>query len=150
MRITYHPQRKKTRTTGGSVLTTKMTNTAYEQTISVKNTRLAPVPRLLVRDQIPVSRDAKIKVTLLEPRALADAKGKLAQLDAGVRALWVPRDDAESAVLKSAASTTPEIDAEAAQGMIEWVCEIDAGATVNISLTWEVSAASTVAWARQY
>ena len=155
IRITYHPLRQKTKSSG-SVLTTKTTSTAYEQAITIKNTRLAPVENLRVRDRIPVSRDARIKVTLVEPKTLAEGnlKNRASTMTATARAgqatlvaRWVPRDEFRDAVPASpAGAVTAEMAADAAQGLLEWVCDIASGATADVILAWDISAPSGVEW----
>ncbi|KAH8115703.1 hypothetical protein DFH11DRAFT_1543173 [Phellopilus nigrolimitatus] len=147
VRITYHPQSKKTKTTGGTVLTTKMKTVTFEQAITVKNNRLTRLPRLLIKDRVHVSRDAKLKVNVLEPKGLsAGGKGKAVTLQNGVAARWVQRggDDVGEAKVSQ-----DESSAESAQGLLEWVCDIEPGATVDVSLVWEVSAPSDTEWVNE-
>jgi hypothetical protein len=160
VRVTYHPQSKKSKTTGGGVLSTKHTLTSFEQGITIKNTRLTQLHRLLVKDQIPVSNDARIKVALVEPKVLAGA-GKSAaagvgvSASKGVRVRWVPKNgennvSAKTASASSAAATAnDELDAESARGMLEWVCEIEPSSNVDLVLGWEVSAPVGLDWGRR-
>lgn len=116
--------------------------TYYEQKITIKNTRLSQLPRLIVKDQIFVSRDARFKVRLLEPRSLSGPqKEGTVNRSVTVRwSSWKAGDDNES---------TADVDMESAQGMLEWNCNIDPGATVDLSLAWEVSAPAGVEWIKQ-
>ena len=157
VRIVYHPQSKKTKTSGGGVLSSKTTSTTFEQIISIKNTRLTTIHRLVVKEQIPVSHDARIKVSLVEPRALATAQktsvsSSGVQVLKGVQVKWVPRGEDTNISAKSIGSLTTsneEIDAESAQGMLEWICEIEPGVGIDLLLGWEVSAPASVGWAKQ-
>ncbi|KAF8319063.1 hypothetical protein DL93DRAFT_2164756 [Clavulina sp. PMI_390] len=89
VRINFHPQTKLSTTTGGTGLSSflaasnpKMTVTAYSQRITIKNTRASTViAKLIVRDRVPVSEDANIKVTLLQPSegALGPVTGLIAK-----------------------------------------------------------------------
>ncbi|KAH8115713.1 hypothetical protein DFH11DRAFT_1301174 [Phellopilus nigrolimitatus] len=147
VRVTYYPQSKKTKTTGGTVLTTKMKTVTFEQAITVKNSRLTRLPRLLIKDHVHVSRDAKIKVTVLEPKGLsAGGKGKAVTFQNGVVARWVQRggDDVGEAKVSQ-----DESSAESAQGLLEWVCDIEPGATVDVNLIWEVSAPPLTEWVNE-
>lgn len=141
-RPSYHPQTKKIRSTGGSIIGTKTKVTYYEQKITIKNTRLSQLPRLIVKDQVFVSRDARFKVRLLEPKSLSGPqKGVTVNRSVTVRwSSWKTWDDSES---------TDDVDMESAQGMLEWNCNIDPGAAVDLSLAWEVSAPVGVEWTKQ-
>lgn len=116
-----------------------------EQKISVKNIRLAPVSKLIVREQIPVSRDAKIKVLLLEPKALQKDKENV--LKEGISVRWTNWKAVENGDLSSLSSEG--LDMESAQGMLEWVCTIEPSSTADLSLSWEISAPAGVEWAKQ-
>ena len=54
----------------GGLLTTRTETITHTLRIKVKNTRTSPLPRLIIRNQIPVSSDERIKVVLLEPKEL--------------------------------------------------------------------------------
>lgn len=142
VRATYHPQTKKIRSTGGNIIGTKTKVTYYEQKIAIKNTRLSQLPRLIVKDQIFVSRDARLKVRLLEPKILSGPQvGGMVNRSVTARwSSWKAEDDSES---------TADVDMESAQGMLEWNCNFDPGATIDLSLAWEVSAPADVDWIKQ-
>ena len=125
-------------------MTTKTATTVFEQVITIKNTRLAPLHDLRVREQIPVSSDARIKVTLLEPKQLTDAGKKTVSVNEGVDVKWAQGDEDE--VDNSPAA--PDVNAETAQGMLEWICDINPGASKDITLSYEVTSPSAVPWAR--
>ena len=140
------------------MLSTKTTCTAFEQGISIKNTRLTTIHRLLLKEQVPVSHDARIKVTLIEPRVLATASKMSAasagvQISKGVRARWLPRNEDSNNMSAKAASAiaaaNEELDAESAHGLMEWICEIEPSSSVDLVLAWEVSAPSGLEWTRQ-
>lgn len=171
VKVTYHPRTKKTRSQGG-LLSSKTTTTAYHQKMTIKNTRSAPVKRLLVRDQVPVSGDQRIKVTLLDPSNIEFAgrntisaatnagntsssltiggeKGlqipKEVQIGRGVSVRWKVSDDE---LTSDAASGVLGLDG-AREGMIEWVCELGAGQTTDVTLSWEVTAPLGMNWGPQ-
>src|SRR5260221_6809121 len=94
----------------GGLLTTRTETTTYTQRITIKNTRAASLPRLIIRDQIPVSSDERIKVVLLEPKELPEAGmdgsktrrgassmnvSKEVTVAKGIRARWFTKDDEE-------------------------------------------------------
>ncbi|KAH8115728.1 hypothetical protein DFH11DRAFT_1507331 [Phellopilus nigrolimitatus] len=147
VRITYHPQSKKTKTTGGTVLTTKMKTVTFEQAITVKNSRLTRLPRLLIKDHVHVSRDAKIKVNVIEPKGLSvgGGRGKAVALQNGVVARWVQRGGDDIGEVRP---YEEESSLESAQGLLEWVCDMEPGATIDVSLVWEVSAPAYTEWVK--
>src|ERR1700761_4023941 len=71
VRVTYNPPSKKINAPTGSILTKSTVTTSHSQRITVKNTRVFPVDKLIIKDQIPISNDARIKVTVTQP-ALPD------------------------------------------------------------------------------
>ena len=145
VRITYHPLSVKTRSTGGTLLSVKTNYTTSEQQITVKNTRLSAIPRLLVKEQVPVSRDAKIKVNIVEPKSLSK-KGGETVLKEGVSVRWASRVADEETPTVS--STTDELDMDSAQGMLEWICDIKPSTSVDLTLSWEISAPNGTIWVR--
>lgn len=110
-----------------------MDNTYFAQNITIQNTRLSSISQLRVSEHVPVSISDKVNVNLLEPNVLVpDSRRKNMQVQDKVRARWVrlngdTQDDSED-----------EVDAENAQGLFEWVCEIEAGKSVDLTLAWEV------------
>ena len=111
----------------------------------MKNTRLSAIPRLLVKEQVPVSRDAKIKVNIVEPKSLSK-KGGETVLKEGVSVRWASRVTDEETPTVS--STTDELDMDSAQGMLEWICNIKPSTSVDLTLSWEISAPSGTIWVR--
>jgi len=84
VKITYHPQRRLVRTDkeGGMPWYSSpksMDVKAYTSRITVKNVWKTPVARLVLRDQIPVSEDERIKLKMVNPSA--DTIGPVAPLD---------------------------------------------------------------------
>jgi hypothetical protein len=145
VKIKYDPIQKKTKSSGGGLsLYTKVDTTTFSQGIRIHNTRLVPIPRLVVRDQVHVSHDAKFKVTVLNPRELV-AMGTVTKPSAnpvstpvagqkGVRVQWALRNEDESG-------------GEAENGIVEWICDVGAGDKLDLILAWEVSGPSGVKWA---
>ncbi|KAG9049795.1 hypothetical protein FS837_009095 [Tulasnella sp. UAMH 9824] len=140
IRITYHPQQKKSRNATGGLLSNKMDVTSYVQRITVKNTRSTAAAPLFIKDQIPVSEDSDFKVLLTEPR-LSKERPEV-PVASGVKAHWAPRDSDREDDDKAANAGTEE------EGIIEWICDIPAGKTQELSLAWEVSGPAGKNWVR--
>lgn len=141
IKVTYDPAQKKAKTTGAWT-GAKVDTTIFTQRCTIKNTRQTPLRRLTLKDQVPVSEDNTIKVTVLEPSSLTTAiKGTLKDLKdvvvpkGGVSVRWVQKNEEGAG-------------GGADDGIVEWVYEeMKAGATVSTVLSWEVSAPSGVQWA---
>ncbi|KIO30855.1 hypothetical protein M407DRAFT_20177 [Tulasnella calospora MUT 4182] len=140
IRITYHPQQKKSKSATGGLLSNKIDVTSYVQRITVKNTRATAATPLFIKDQIPVSEDSDFKVLLTEPR-LTKERPEVA-VASGVKAHWAPRDSDREDDDKTANAGTEE------DGFIEWICDIPAGKTQELSLAWEVSGPAGKNWVR--
>ena len=153
VKVTYHPVTKKTRSQGG-LLSASTVTTSSLQKITIKNVRSAPIRRLLVREQIPVSSDQRLKVALVEPADLDFAgrntinastsstgeKPKELKIGKGVSVRWKV-SEAELAD----ESSTPGADG-AREGILEWVCELGAGQSTDLTLAWDVTAPSGLNW----
>ena len=159
IKVTYHPRTKKTRSQGG-FLTLFTVTTASHQKITVKNNRSSTIPRLLVQEQIPVSHDERLKVTLIEPAAIefpnrntinaASLKGDRAflapvKLSNGVSVRWKVNDDEDG---EAEAEGTAGADG-ARGGILEWICEIGPGQSTELDLAWEVNAPASLNWGPQ-
>ena len=75
VKVIYHPRITKTKQTGlgtplGINIGNKTCTTTYEQNITIRNSRSMRIGRLIMKDQIPVSRDESIKVVISEPKEL--------------------------------------------------------------------------------
>ena len=160
IKVTYHPRTKKTRSQGG-LLTTRTISTASHQKITIKNNRSTTIPRLLVREQIPVSRDERLKVTLIEPAAIefpnrsttaaTSLKGdkilsvlRPVKLSNGVSVRWKVNDDEDEAEAEGTAGADG-----AREGMLEWICEIGSGQSTELNLAWDVTAPAALNWGPQ-
>ncbi|KAG8990319.1 hypothetical protein FRB90_001807 [Tulasnella sp. 427] len=142
IRITYHPQQKKSKNATGGLLSSKIDVTAYTQRITIKNTRSTATAPLFVKDQIPVSEESDFKVLLTEPR-LSKERPEVPVAN-GVKAHWAPRDsDREEDDHKEANAGTED------DGIVEWICDIPPGKTQELSLAWEISGPTGKQWVRQ-
>lgn len=157
VKVTYHPRTKKSRSQGG-LLVSRTVTTAFHQKVTVKNTRGTPINRLLVRDQIPISSDQRLKVSIIEPSGLefpgrntitSGGSGekitlpKELKIAKGVSVRWKVGDDEVS-------DTASTLGADGArEGILEWVCDIDAGKTTELNLAWDVNTPTGLNWGPQ-
>jgi uncharacterized protein (TIGR02231 family) len=161
IKVTYHPRTKKTRSQGG-LLSSRTITTASHQKITIKNNRGSTIPRLLVREQIPVSNDERLKVTLIEPASIefpnrntisaTSSKNdkalsvlKPVKLSKTVSVRWKLNDDDDA---EAEAESTAGADG-AREGILEWICEIGSGQSTDLNLAWDVVAPSGLNWGPQ-
>ncbi|KZV96559.1 hypothetical protein EXIGLDRAFT_833529 [Exidia glandulosa HHB12029] len=131
VRVTYHPQSKHLKQATGSLFASaKTSTTSFSQRISVKNTRRATVKKLVVRDQVPVSQDGRIKVAVIEPKDIPGSVGA----SEGVRARWALKNEENPA------------EGETGDGMLEWVCTVPAGGNVDLNFSWDVTVPVGLQW----
>ena len=143
VRVMYHPQSKKSKSAGSYMLASKTMGTSFRQRTTIKNTRSTALHKLVLTDQVPVSDDARIKVNVLEPTDLQIGKNaKETQVRPGVKARWAQKN--------ANARTMEEGGGEAGLGIVQWICEIGPGASVDIDLAWDVVVPAGVEWIRRY
>lgn len=134
VRVTYHPKTKKMKTIG-SLLSTKSESTCFTQKITVQNTRLGRIPRLHVREQVLVSTSDKVRINLLDPKALIEPSHQASALShKGIRVRWI-RSDGRSHIISEEDDSVEVLNMEGAQGLSE--CEIGPGESVGLVLAWE-------------
>ncbi|KAF8319062.1 hypothetical protein DL93DRAFT_2164755 [Clavulina sp. PMI_390] len=158
VRITFHPQSRVSSTTGGTGLSsflaansTKTTVTAYKQRITIKNTRASSaISRLVVQDRVPVSEDANIKVTLLQPSetALGPVTGLLAKDSSTAGSAKEPQlvDQISKDVMARWAQKEEEGSGSGGargDGVIEWIVT-DLKDSVDLHLAFDVARPSDV------
>ncbi|KAG8893271.1 hypothetical protein FRC00_010738, partial [Tulasnella sp. 408] len=171
IRITYHPLSKVARNSSGGLLSSKHDISSYTQRITVKNTRTTAVSPLFVKDQIPVSINSAYKVNLNEPQELGAPKDrKEVSVATGVKARWARHGasdgdiDAEEKEKETAAGTSkfstvskkalsdsasdPGVSGVEEEGVVEWVCTLDGGKGVDLTLAWDIVAPAGQPWVR--
>ena len=139
-------------------MSSKSSVTSYRQRITIKHARATSIARLVVKDHVPLSEDARIKVVVTQPPekalgpavpssspALASssigpggAKGvdtRIAQVHKNVVARWAQKDE------ENGGSGGSKED-----GVLEWI-GTDIKDTLDIELAYEIVAPADVPWA---
>jgi len=169
VRVTYHPQTKKISNPTGGFISAARVSTTFHQSISVKNARPLPLSRLVVKDQVPISTHAQIRVTVFDPQlpevhsskagggtikassaanasAGSSSASALKEVVVGgngdVRARWA-RTSEESEGMNVAGSNGGDVNTE---GLMEWICRVDANSAVDLKLGWEVNVPKGFKW----
>jgi hypothetical protein len=126
----------------------------------VKNLRKTPLTRLVLKDQIPVSEDERIKVKMINPSA--DAIGPVSPPESrsiGDKSKPGARASGEAVIDPVWAKVKPGIRARWAQksernggtggsredGIVEWWCE-DVIGELDVELAWEVESSHDVVY----
>jgi hypothetical protein len=126
-----------------------------------------------VRDQIPVSGDQRIRVSLVEPSQIEfigrnnignSTSGSISKLSSASEKLMIPKEVkiSKSVSVRWRVNEEDELAADgpqnasgltgadgAREGMLEWICEILNGQSVDLTLAWEVSSPSGLNWGPQ-
>jgi len=145
IRITYHPAIRKASQAGGFAFFADFNKTksqSHIQRVTIHNSKPVAVSRVHIFDQIPVSEDERIKVSLVSPaltvpgseEATLSGNKKIAQLvqvQKGVSAQWHGEHGDEDLALGK-------------DGKIKWVCELATQERLTLSLEYEVSAPAGV------
>ncbi|KAF8901316.1 hypothetical protein CPB84DRAFT_1679836 [Gymnopilus junonius] len=131
IRIVYHARDAKAAKSG---FYTKSSNITYSQRITIHNSKPAAISELTIIDQIPVSEDSQVAVTLKSPRlALPNSLPGEAKttpssvVEAGVTASWYDSNN------------SGDIAALGKDGKLKWVCALASQKKLNLLLQWEVS-----------
>lgn len=100
---------------------------------------------MILKDQVPVSEDARFKVNVLDPRELVTlgtvsknsntSTGESVAVAGlrGVRVRWAQKNEDGSG-------------GDAGNGVVEWICDVGASSKFDITLSWEVNAPGGVKW----
>lgn len=117
--------------------------TTHTQRVSIKNTRNTKISPLILRDNVPLSEDASIKVLVHVPKELGESKGRReVNVAAGIKARWALKEDPGNEFGTTTAGGVED------DGVVEWVCEVDTGKTVDLALVWDVIAPAGLAWSQ--
>lgn len=85
-----------------------------------------------MKDIVPLSSDARVKVILRKPKGLAEAKdGVLVDLQNGLKVGWEKLVDGKGGEK---------------EGKFQWLWKVDAGAKVSLEAEWEIKATGDMAW----
>lgn len=149
LRVSYHSSNKRRRTAPSSFsgLLSRQKEaqiTSEGKHITIKNTRAVRAWPVIVRDTVPVSVDAELKVIVDNPKELADIKEtKVVEVGPGLKARWAANRDKEE-------SEGPAVEAfgtdYAEEGTVEWSCDIAPGKSVDLHLRWDVVALAGQDW----
>lgn len=160
IRVTYHPQIKKSSHSG---FYNKSSVHSYTQRITVHNTKSAPAGsgneslKIKIVDQVPISEDSTITVRLLQPPlmlpgtdgnsggTISSASGSGAELklpipvkvSSGVVAAW---EGADEISLGSVGQNDVDVESLGRDGHFCWIGSIPSQGKVNLILQWEVTA----------
>ena len=154
VRVSKVSTTNKVKTVNGSILqsSNKIKTTTYERVTILKNARPFKLSRLIVKDQVYVSDDDKLKVKILEPASLSESiKGTMNRLSrlGGTVARWTSLgDDDDDDDVKSVSESTfvEEIDSRRANGLFEWIVEMNKGGSIELRTCWTVSAPHDFEW----
>lgn len=162
IRVTYHPTTCVVRKMG-SVKSAKSEVTTLSQRISVRNTRSAALLRLIVKDQVPISHDPELQVSLVQPsekdigspNVYTYVSSGLSFSSSSGRAVSVPKSDGRT----QAAQINKSVIVRWAQkyeedggwggangdGILEWICSQVKG-TLDLEHVCEVSTPAADCW----
>jgi len=94
-------------------------------TLTLKNKRDSPIKGLVVRDVVPVSDNAQVKVVLLKPAGLAEAQeGKDVIVEDGVKVRWSEPIGNRGGMK---------------EGRHQWLVDLEGRETKALVTEWEVS-----------
>lgn len=156
IRITYHPQKKISTSSSGGIMAmgSKFNVTTFSQRITIKNTRPSSVTRLVVQDQVPLSEDSRLKITVHQPLerliGLATGPGGAGSTVSSIKGAAEPTlvaPVAKNIVARWAQKSDEKGGSGGSRqdGVIEWICT-DLEDTVDLELVYEVSALVDVKW----
>ncbi|KAJ7315008.1 hypothetical protein DFH08DRAFT_894443 [Mycena albidolilacea] len=138
IRITYPPISKQLSQSG---FYKKSATHGFTQRIMVHNTKSVPVDGLRIVDQIPASRNAQVKVKLVQPAlplGEGDAAGKgAAGAESNVGAETKGKKSASVSVSKGVVAQWDGGDDT--ERRVGWVCAVPAQGKINLTLEWTVT-----------
>ncbi len=137
LRVTY-TQQSRTEHEAGRTFDEPTKTTTRMITIAATNGHTFDIPKLVIRDAIPLGdENANIKVMLRKPEGLAQAKD-------GEEVTVLLEGEVQNA--KARWSKLENGKGGEKDGMYEWVCSVPAGKAVSLKAEWAVKAPSNVKW----
>ncbi|TFK87173.1 hypothetical protein K466DRAFT_522882 [Polyporus arcularius HHB13444] len=137
LRVTY-TQQSRTEHEAGRTFDEPTKTTTRMITIAATNGHTFDIPKLVIRDAIPLGdENANIKVMLRKPEGLAQAKD-------GEEVTVLLKGEVQNA--KARWSKLENGKGGEKDGMYEWVCSVPAGKAVSLKAEWAVKAPSNVKW----
>ena len=160
IRVTYHLTKRVSARKMGGLMSAKSAVTTFSERISIKNTRSWPLSRLIVKGQVPISQDSRLRVSVVQPSEkdvgppnlpsfsiptgsiskssssseTVSSKTLVAQISKGVVARWAQKYE------EGGGSGGANGD-----GVIEWICN-DVVGKLDLDLICEVSAPQEEYW----
>ena len=110
---------------------------------------------MIVKDQVPISQHAQIKVNVLEPNLpeiqsqnqTDSSNSALKEVSISgnkeVKARWARVNDEEDI---SNVGASGEVNSE---GILEWICALESNSSLDLKLNWEVNVPKGFKW-KQY
>jgi len=134
--ITLHPQTEETQEPRGRIFGSKSVKTTTSRSVTVKNERGLAIERLILKDQVPVTNEPKVKIRIISPAGLQDIGERslkhVVVEGNKIAARWSPLSQNE--------------DKANEEGFIDWICRVDAADSLNVKLSWEVKAPKKFKW----
>ncbi|KAF8148202.1 hypothetical protein B0H34DRAFT_833314 [Crassisporium funariophilum] len=142
VRIVYHPCEKKASQSG---FYQKNSTQSFTQGITVLNTKMVPLPNLMIVDNIPVSQDERIEVNLIQPALALPASGPASKKIAGGQK---PENMINGVTLDAQWGGVEESGSEEAatgkDGKLHWMLSLPAQTTTTLLLQYEVIYSKTL------
>ncbi|KAJ7847751.1 hypothetical protein B0H14DRAFT_3453626 [Mycena olivaceomarginata] len=142
IRVTYPPVVKQLSQSG---FYKKSATHSFTQRITVHNTKSVPVDGLRIVDQIPVSRNAQVKVKVIQPVLPlgegegATGKGAEAESNAGAGAGAKGKGKQSASVSLSKGVVAQWDGGDKTDRRVSWVCAVPAQGKINLTLEWTVT-----------
>ncbi|KAJ7315018.1 hypothetical protein DFH08DRAFT_820983 [Mycena albidolilacea] len=142
IRITYPPISKQL---SQSSFYKKSATHGFTQRITVHNTKSVPVDGLRIVDQIPVPRNAQVKVKLVQPALPlgegegVTGKGAEAESNAGAGAGAKGKGKQSASVSVSKGVVAQWDGGDKTDRRVSWVCAVPAQGKINLTLEWTVT-----------
>ncbi|KAF8648982.1 hypothetical protein AX16_006096 [Volvariella volvacea WC 439] len=138
IRVTYHPQTKKTSQTG---FYSKSSTRLFTQRLSIFNSKQITISNLRILDHFPVSQHQDIVVKLISPPLTLPET-----LNNGTIRVPNPPKISDGVIAQWNGVDEDGVDLESLgkDGMFNWICKIPAQGKLNLTLQWEVRSPATM------